>query len=149
MSALVNTIFPKSEYSKCLHLEINSGKKTENTTIVKTNEGCQAMVACSDKCADELLAIISYDTPLCAMCSKNLSVEKAQTFGYGGNNYRAFVCDDCSGKLSESISNLNKQIECEECGKLTNRRCVCLKVGYCSKECQIKKRPTHKSLCHV
>lgn len=145
MTALIDTIFPGSEYDNCLHLDLDSSKKTNDITIVKNCESIHAISACSDSCNNEMFSMITSDVPLCVKCASN--TDNIYALSYGGKNYKIRVCPACQDNIIASLRELNKTIECDGCGKQTKSRCACLRVGYCSKECQIKKRPTHKLEC--
>lgn len=148
MSALIDTIFPNSNYSKCLHLEINTGKKINSMTTVRDCETSQVIVACSDECKNELFSMVTLDIPQCTKCGTLIKMDDNHILNHNGFNYTMYVCEKCKGDVIFSLNDISKPTGCEECGKPTKMKCICLKVGYCSKECQIKKRPTHKLVCY-
>lgn len=144
MSALTDMLFPKSNTSKCLHLEINNGKPVHSITTARDCETSQVILTCSDTCKNELLSMITFDVPTCTQCSRLIKSSDCYVIKYAGMNYNIYVCTHCKETISAKMS---EELQCEECGKFTKTKCVCLKVGYCSRECQIKKRPTHKLVC--
>jgi hypothetical protein len=148
MSALLDSIFPGSAYSKCLHLEIDPKKSTYNMTTVRDCETSQVIVSCSQDCAKELFSMVTLDAPLCTKCSSNVKSDNYHTITYGGNKYTIYLCETCKDTIISDIAKFAEVISCDGCGKETKTRCVCLKVGYCSKDCQIKKRSTHKLECY-
>ncbi len=144
MSALTDMLFPKSDTSKCLHLEINISKPVHSITTTRDCENSQIIVACSENCKNELLSMITFDVLTCTKCSNVIKPDDCYVIKYSNTNYNIYVCADCKESISTTMG---EELRCEECGKVTKTKCVCLKVGYCSRECQIKKRPTHKLVC--
>lgn len=146
MSTLTRIIFPNAQCSKCLHLEIDTSKTVSNISVLEGSDGLQVLSACSESCINEITSMSSLDVYLCCKCSTNTNVSILK-HRFNGIDYYIYTCPNCTDANQKALDSLKSEIQCDGCDKMTTKRCVCLKVGYCSRECQIQKRPQHKTMC--
>ena len=152
MNTLLNNVYnntlsksTSTDVSHCLHLEVDHTKPVFNITVLNNGDGFQVLKSCNNDCQNQLYAMSCFDVPLCSICSSSDSYD--YIFVFDKINYNLYTCKKCADDLIKSINDLKAPLKCDECGTLTQKRCKCLKVGFCSKECITKKWPTHKLEC--